>query len=162
MHILYCDYLSFYLLIFWPHLWHVEVPRPRTEPKPLQQPKLLRGQHQTLNLLCHKEIHIFFYVGLYVFFIYYEAISLSDIFYANILFHTMCCITNFFMISFSAQMSLIWIQSNLLIFLSFVFLMPYLGNNYLIQNYGHLLLCFLLRLILEFWLSNLCLLLIYG
>ena len=41
-------------LFFLLHPWHVQVPRPGTEPTPQQWPKLLQWQHQILNLLCHK------------------------------------------------------------------------------------------------------------
>ena len=40
--------------LFWPCLWHVEVPGPGIESMPQQLPELLQWQHQTLNLLCHK------------------------------------------------------------------------------------------------------------
>ena len=36
------------------HPWHVEVPRPGTEPVPQRQPELLQGQCWILNQLCHK------------------------------------------------------------------------------------------------------------
>ena len=42
------------LLLFWSHLWHVEVPWPGIKPSPQQQrPELPQRQHRILNLLCH-------------------------------------------------------------------------------------------------------------
>ena len=42
----------FIFLFFWSHPWHMEVPRPGTEPVPQQQPGLLQW-HQVLNPLHH-------------------------------------------------------------------------------------------------------------
>ena len=39
------------LLLFWPHLQHVKVPRPGMEPKLQLQPMPQLRQHQILNLL---------------------------------------------------------------------------------------------------------------
>ena len=40
--------------IFWPHPWHMEVPRSGMESKLQVWPKLLQRQHRVLNLLCRK------------------------------------------------------------------------------------------------------------
>ena len=45
-----------FLLLFWPHPWHVEVLRLGTEHLLQQQPKPLQWQHQILNPLCHRRI----------------------------------------------------------------------------------------------------------
>ena len=42
------------IIIFWPCLQHVEVPRPGTKSKPQQWPEPLQWQQWILNLLCHK------------------------------------------------------------------------------------------------------------
>ena len=44
----------FLLLLFWPCLQHVEVPRPGNEPVALQWPKPLQWECWTLNLLLHE------------------------------------------------------------------------------------------------------------
>ena len=42
----------------WPHLWHVEVPGPGTEPAPQRRPEPQQWQHQILNLLHHQGIPV--------------------------------------------------------------------------------------------------------
>ena len=42
-----------FVCLFWPHSWHVEIPWPGIEPVPQLQ------QRQILNMLCHRELHIF-------------------------------------------------------------------------------------------------------
>ena len=44
-----------FFCLFWPHPWHVEVPRPGIEP-PQQQPQLLQWQCWILNPLHHREL----------------------------------------------------------------------------------------------------------
>ena len=39
---------------FWLHLWHVEVPKPGTEPPSVQWPESLQWQCRIFNQLCHK------------------------------------------------------------------------------------------------------------
>ena len=50
-------FISGIFTFFWgggaPSPWHVEVPGPRTEPKPQQQPKPSHWQYWILNLLCY-------------------------------------------------------------------------------------------------------------
>ena len=46
--------LSFLLSFLWPHLKHVEVPKPGIKSAPQQQPKPLQWHSQILNLLSHK------------------------------------------------------------------------------------------------------------
>ena len=45
--------------IFWLCLKHVEVSRPATKPESYQQLKLLQGQHQIFNPLCHMGMPLF-------------------------------------------------------------------------------------------------------
>ena len=42
------------IFIFWPHLWHMEIPRPGIQPALQQWPELQQWQHQILNLLSHQ------------------------------------------------------------------------------------------------------------
>ena len=44
---------SFFLLILWPHLRHMDVPISGSESKLHLQPMLRLWQHQILNPLCH-------------------------------------------------------------------------------------------------------------
>ena len=49
-------FLWFLFLFFWPHPWHVELPRPGMEPSLQQRPKLLQLQCHILNPLHHRKL----------------------------------------------------------------------------------------------------------
>ena len=51
--VIYFFVFCFVLFLFWPCLWHVELPGPGTEPVPQQWPKPQQQQHQILNPPCH-------------------------------------------------------------------------------------------------------------
>ena len=53
IHFLFFSFFSF-IFYFWPHPWHVEVPRPGITPAPKQPLELQQGQGQPLSLLNHK------------------------------------------------------------------------------------------------------------
>ena len=52
--VLFWGVLFLFLFLFWPHVQHVEIPRPGVKPMPQHRPKLLQIQCQILNLLHHK------------------------------------------------------------------------------------------------------------
>ena len=55
----------FFFFLFWWCLWHVEVPRPGTEPDPQQQCKPLQWQCQILNPLHNRTLVCKYYKDLF-------------------------------------------------------------------------------------------------